>query len=582
MQNLVQMLKEYDIKNVISIDDGWEMTEGLEEKIEKSGIDANMTVTDFCDTYGIEIDVEEEDGYKEYGDTLIKELENIKDRMPQIFNAIYETLQVDIEAELKTLKRILNQLGGEFAIHIGNKFSHFYRELEGNTLYILDKNMGVNRENEFLDYMVNIIDERKDYNDLVIVYSNDVSGLLEHDQKVEYIESNNSKGNDLEVLYQFWPLAKITDETQLVDGIREMVSKSMYGRALSKMAAIKKISVEKALKDLLHINVDTLDDMIIEAYVEGGKITESYELLIDSLIKKNLLEQIMATDVLNYEKELLRYSTKRSAEIMKSITCKNQYNSMRIKADKKKLLDPDTLLFNIADYSINKGYNNPSMGDIYVFTEARSKKKYDGMLISQECSIMIRMQKYPDNINRKADELLLLLFDIEEVTKENIDKVSKKLDDCIWPIKIDEKICLLRNAKRSMYICPEILDLCGLNASGESKIQFEEEGLEYKSDYSREFYKDYRQIVENKIEDAIVKVRPKEVEIKATEEDIIKNMIVSLAFGVEFKENFQMRRICKIDEKQTLHIIHEYLNGIAKIGVNINPNQKTHKKVVKG
>lgn len=582
MQNLVQMLKEYDIKNVISIDDGWEMTEGLEEKIEKSGIDANMTVTDFCDTYGIEIDVEEEDGYKEYGDTLIKELENIKDRMPQIFNAIYETLQVDIEAELKTLKRILNQLGGEFAIHIGNKFSHFYRELEGNTLYILDKNMGVNRENEFLDYMVNIIDERKDYNDLVIVYSNDVSGLLEHDQKVEYIESNNSKGNDLEVLYQFWPLAKITDETQLVDGIREMVSKSMYGRALSKMAAIKKISVEKALKDLLHINVDTLDDMIIEAYVEGGKITESYELLIDSLIKKNLLEQIMATDVLNYEKELLRYSTKRSAEIMKSITCKNQYNSMRIKADKKKLLDPDTLLFNIADYSINKGYNNPSMGDIYVFTEARSKKKYAGMLISQECSIMIRMQKYPDNINRKADELLLLLFDIEEVTKENIDKVSKKLDDCIWPIKIDEKICLLRNAKRSMYICPEILDLCGLNASGESKIQFEEEGLEYKSDYSREFYKDYRQIVENKIEDAIVKVRPKEVEIKATEEDIIKNMIVSLAFGVEFKENFQMRRICKIDEKQTLHIIHEYLNGIAKIGVNINPNQKTHKKVVKG
>lgn len=576
------MLKEYDIKNVISIDDGWEMTEGLEEKIEKSGIDANMTVTDFCDTYGIEIDVEEEDGYKEYGDTLIKELENIKDRMPQIFNAIYETLQVDIEAELKTLKRILNQLGGEFAIHIGNKFSHFYRELEGNTLYILDKNMGVNRENEFLDYMVNIIDERKDYNDLVIVYSNDVSGLLEHDQKVEYIESNNSKGNDLEVLYQFWPLAKITDETQLVDGIREMVSKSMYGRALSKMAAIKKISVEKALKDLLHINVDTLDDMIIEAYVEGGKITESYELLIDSLIKKNLLEQIMATDVLNYEKELLRYSTKRSAEIMKSITCKNQYNSMRIKADKKKLLDPDTLLFNIADYSINKGYNNPSMGDIYVFTEARSKKKYAGMLISQECSIMIRMQKYPDNINRKADELLLLLFDIEEVTKENIDKVSKKLDDCIWPIKIDEKICLLRNAKRSMYICPEILDLCGLNASGESKIQFEEEGLEYKSDYSREFYKDYRQIVENKIEDAIVKVRPKEVEIKATEEDIIKNMIVSLAFGVEFKENFQMRRICKIDEKQTLHIIHEYLNGIAKIGVNINPNQKTHKKVVKG
>lgn len=573
------MLKEYDIKNVISIDDGWENAEEFEEKIEKLEIDANMTVSDFCDTYGIEIDVEEEAGYKEYSDTLIRELENIKDSIPQISNAIYETLQVDIEAELKTLKRILIQLGGEFTIHTGVKFSDFYRKLAGNTLYILDKNMGVNRENEFLDYVIKIIDERKAYNDLVIVYSNDVSDLLEHDKKVEYLESNNSNGNDLEVLYQFWPLAKITDETQLVDGIKEMVSKSMYGRALSKMIAMKKISVEKALKDLLHINVDTLDDMIIEAYVEGGKITESYELLIDSLIKKNLLEQIMSTDVLNYEKELLRYSTKRSAEIMKSITSKNQYENLRNKANKKKLLDPDTLLFNIADYSINKGYNNPSMGDIYVFTEARSKKKYAGMLISQECSIMIRMQKYPDNINRKADELLLLLFDIDEVTKENIDEVAKKLDDCIWPIKIEEKICLLRNAKRSMYICSEILDLCGLNVSGEAKIQFEEESLEYKSDHSREFYKDFRQAVENKIEDVIAKVCSKEI---GATEDTIRNMIISLAFGVEFKENFQMRRICKIDEKQTLHIIHEYLNGIAKIGVKVNPNQKTRRKDVKG
>ncbi len=579
MQDLVQMLKEYDIKNVISIDDGWEIAEKLEEKIEKAGLDADVTVSDICDKYGIEIEAEEEAAYTEYSYTLIKELESIKDKMPQIFNAIYETLQDDIEVELKTLKNILIYLGEEkFTIHTGVKFTNSYRELKGNTLYILDKDMGKNRENEFLDYIINIIDERKDYNDLVIVYSNEVAGLLEHDKKVEYIESNNSKGNDLEILYQFWPLSKITDETQLVTGIKEMVSKSMYGKALSKMIAIKKFSVDMALKDLLHINVDNLDDMIIEAYVEGGKITESYELLIDSLIKKNLLEQILSTDVLNYEKELLRYSSKRSTEIMKSISSKSQYGNLRNETNKKKLLDSDTLLFNIADYSINKGYNNPSMGDIYVFTESRSKNKYAGMLISQECSIMIRMEKYPDIIKRKADELLLLLFDIEEVTKDNVDKVAKKLDDCIWPIKIDEKICLLRNTKRSMYISPEILDLCGLNASGKAKIQFEEESLEYKSVYSQEFYKDFKQVVENKIENMVDKLIPRELE---NAEDTYKNMIISLAFGVEFKEDFDIQRICKIDEKQTLHIIHEYLNGIAKIGVKVNPNHKTRKKDVK-
>lgn len=49
-------------------------------------------------------------------------------------------------------------------------------------------------------------------------------------------------------------------------------------------------------------------------------------------------------------------------------------------------------------------------------------------------------------------------------------------------------------------------------------------------------------------------------------------MIISLAYGVEFKEDFELQRICKIDEKQTLHIIHEYLNDIAKIGLNVYPN----------
>ena len=524
MQDLIQMLKEYEIKNVISIDDGWSVAGELEEKIEKSGNDSNITVKDFCDTYGIEIVAEEVASYKEYSYILMKELETVKAIIPQTFFIICETLQIDIDASLKTLKNILCQL-----------------------------------------------EERKAYSDLVIVYSNEVSELLEHDKKVDYLKINN-KGNDLEVLYQFWPLSKITDEAQLVIGMKEMVSKSMYGKALSKMIEMKKISVEKAFKDLLHINIDNLDDMIIDSYIEGGKITESYELLIDSLIKKNLLEQILSTDVLDYEKGLLRYSAKRSELIMeeKGILSRNKYDNLRVELNKKKLLNSGTLLFNVADYSVNKEYNNPSMGDIYVFTEARSKQKYAGMLISQECSTMIRMDKYPNNIKRRADELLLLLFDIVEITKESINDFAKNLDDCIWPIKIDEKICLLKNTKRSMYVTPEILDLCGLNTSGKAKIQFEKESLEYKSVYSREYYKNFKQTIEKKIESTVAQViQTRGIE---TSEAAVNNMIISLAYGVEFKEDFELQRICKIDEKQTLHIIHEYLNGIAKIGLHVFPN----------
>ena len=77
-------------------------------------------------------------------------------------------------------------------------------------------------------------------------------------------------------------------------------------------------------------------------------------------------------------------------------------------------------------------------------------------------------------------------------------------------------------------------------------------------------------MVETKIADTVERV------IKANEiqgvEDTIKNMIISLAYGVDFNGNFEMQRICRIDEKQTLHTIHEYLNGIAKIGLQVIPN----------
>ena len=565
------MLNEYEIKNIISIDDGWVIAEKIEEKMEKTGNDLNITIKDFCDIYGIEIIAEEKERYKEYGHILLREIENVKSSIPQTYLEICETLQVNIDGSLKTLQKILCQLEGIFNIYTGGKFESFYRTLEGNTLYILDKDMGVNREYEFLEYIVSIIEERKAYTDLVIVYSNQVAELLEHDKKVEYLKINN-KEHDLKILYQFWPLSKITDETQLVSGIKEMVSRSMYGKALSKMIELKEISIEKAFKDLFHINIDNLDDMIIDAYIEGGKITESYDLLIDSLIKKNVLDQILSTNVLTYEKGLLRYSAKRAEHIMKErdISTNNKYEKLRIESNKKKLLNSGTLLFNIADYSVNRKYDNPAMGDIYVFTEAKSKQRYAGMLISQECSTMIRRDKYRDNVKRKADNLLLLLFDIVEIKEESIDEYSKKLDDCIWPIIIDEKIYLLKNIKRSMYIDSDILDLCGLNASGRAEVQFEKESLEYKSVYSREYYEDFGQNIEKKIKNTISQV----LRINGIEssDDEVGNMIISLAYGVEFNKNFQLQRICKIDEKKTLHIIHEYLNGIAKIGLNIYPN----------
>lgn len=562
------MLKENEIKNVISIDDGWSISSDFVEKIAEQGLEENITVREYCDLYAIDVDSEEKETYAELVDAPLKILDTDGYKIPKTFKLISESLNVDIDATLKTLKSILIQLQEQFSIYSGVKFESRYKEVEGNTLFILDKDMGVGREDEFLEYILCITKERKERNDLVIIYSHEVAEMLTHDTKIKYIKSNVKKEDNLAVLYQFWPISKISDEELLLSQIKKTMSKSMYGKALSKIIEMKENSIAKAFEDLLQINIDSIDDMIIESYIEGGKITESYELLIDSLIKKNVLEQINQKNVLTHEKVLMQYEEKRANEIIKEkdIRSKNQYNNIRDEAKQRKLLDSKSLLFGMADYSVNKKYNNPSMGDIYIFTEAKSHKKYAGMLISQECSLVIRAEYPTDEPKRKADELLLLLFDFEEITKENV----KKQKDGIGPIKIGDKVCYLKNTKKSMYVCAELLDLCSLNSLGEANMSFDKKCLAHKSVLSKLYYDKVITNLRKKIDEKITQATAERgIEIKDSN---ISNLVVSLAYGIEYTGNFELRRICRVDEKHTLHIIHEYLNGIAKIGLPVIPN----------
>lgn len=572
------MLKEYEIKNVISIDDGWSVAESLREKLEMKQISENTTIRDYCEEFLFEIIPEEKSQYENIKDELLKDIESFETEIPNLYAEICENLGVTIDSALRNLKTVLDRISMQekISIHYDVEFKGIYQTMQGNTLYILDKNMGVGKEDAVIQYILNIIEKRKDCRDLVIVYSGEVKDLLTHSKKLDYLNGCNVGEETISVLYQFWPLDKTIDEAMLISGIKKMFSKSAYGKALSKMITNKQLSIDKAFSDLIQINIDNLDNMIIESYVEGGKITESYELLIDSLIRRNELELITSSDVLTYEKGLLQYEEKRAKEILieQEIDTTKKYRRFQNKSRKKKVIESvakEVMLYNIANYSVNQEYSNPAMGDIYLLTDARNNKKCAGMLISQECSTMIRKGNFEDRPRRSASELLLLLFDIVEISESTIeDRLIDKLDNCIWPVKIDDKICLLENTKKSMYVKPELLDLCGMNSDGRANIAFDKKALEYKSVYAKEYYEDFKQVVEQKIQDVIQEVI-EENGIKRKDANI-RNMIVSLAYGIVYKDNFELQRICRLDEKHSLHIIHEYLNGIGKIGLPIVPN----------
>ena len=65
------MLKEYEIKNIVSVDDDWGVAEGLLDKIAAQGIEANSTVKDYCDLYAIDIAAEETEVFREHSHTAL-------------------------------------------------------------------------------------------------------------------------------------------------------------------------------------------------------------------------------------------------------------------------------------------------------------------------------------------------------------------------------------------------------------------------------------------------------------------------------------------------------------------------------
>lgn len=574
------MLKEYEIKNVISIDDGWDDTNSLKDKMEKQSLPEDITIKEYCDEYLIEIVHEENSQYEIIKDQCLKDIELFIQEIPETYEEICRTLDVKLDSSLQKLQTVLKEISESGKINVYNdvKFKDEYQELQGNSLYILDKNMGVGKEDEVIEYISDIIQTRKKYNDLVIIYSAEVKNLLTHDKKLQYLNEHDIdiKEKELFILYQFWPLEKVIDENELINGMKKMISKSVYGKALSEIVFNKKLAINKAFTDLVQVDIDNLDNMIIESNIEGEKITESYESLIDSLISRNELNLINSSDVLSCEKGLLQYGEKRANEILEEqeINSNSKYNKFRRESQKKKLLDSvykDVMLYNVANYSVNQKYINPSMGDIYVFIDARNNQKCAGMLISQECSTIIRKNKFEEAPMRSANEFLLLLFDIVEISASTIDdNILKNLDCCVWPIKINERTCLLKNKNRSMYIKPEILDLCSLNSDGKAKISFEKEALQYKSVYAKEYYKDFDSVMKKKINDVVQAATDANI-IKRKDANIRK-MIVSFAYGIRYRDNFELQRICKVNEKHSLHIIHEYLKGIGKIGLPIVPN----------
>lgn len=94
MQDLIQMLNEYEIKNIISVDDNWFVSEGFVAKIVAQGVGKNMSIkNDFIKVF-----------IKCYLMNTFMKLENI-----QTILRIRPCLHLAFERESCIFQRIINR-----------------------------------------------------------------------------------------------------------------------------------------------------------------------------------------------------------------------------------------------------------------------------------------------------------------------------------------------------------------------------------------------------------------------------------------------------------------------------------------
>lgn len=607
MKELIDLLKKHDIKYIISIDDEWEkdLVGVSDEKewrglLKNKGINIDILLEQLCEDYGIVIsDTESTIIHNESLITVedlftsdYPEAENIKQKVMGVI-----TQKNEVDASLNNLKSIMDEIRCQvpLEIHLNFELSDELTRVNGNAVFILDQDMGQYAEGDLLSYIKKLLSTRINYEDIIVVYTNKVSNLFPHEKKVEYIQKEYQDDiiTSLKFLYHLWPIEKVVDKAELTKNLIHEVSKSLYGKSLYKLIDMKRVARDKAFEELMRVSIDEFEEVFTDSYIEGTKVIDVYDQLTDSLINKHYIDLFEEESYKLIVEQLLEYEYRRIEDIKQTISKQKEYDNLRKNTFKKELEKSKQvnsyMKYDVADYSINNRYENIGFGDLLLFKQnVRDEEWSAGINISQECDNILRIQTIKKGVARKNKTYTILKMVAKEIAIENLDELYGKKNDSIWPIEIDKKYYALIPTHDIIRIDTDIVDLCSLNPDGKSSLNANlDEALRFKAYHSKPYFKDFLNMVNNKIKsrfDALVnnddlEKAQQEAAISMVEADndtikigLYKDLILSLSFQVGYNEDgFMLMRICRVESKRSLRLAYYYLNDLGRIGIDTTP-----------
>ncbi|MCQ4921510.1 hypothetical protein NE686_00310 [Tissierella carlieri] len=589
LDRIVDILNEFNIKHIISIDDDWGKR--------NLNIELKVDLYEFIDQHLIEVNDEEQITIENEGISTLEELlvnnseviEKLKTKIRDIINSTEER-----EVSIQSLQEILEKIDEK---DTGIKIEKYYsteinfNDYGENCLFILDKNMGGKETDVVVDSILEINKSSKNRNDLIIVYSNELTEDYDsQSSKLDYLKKKEKKEkeeiNELDLLlisYQIWGIEKTGDPYKLIESINETLLKSAFGNSLHRIIRTKIFIENNTYNELLQIDTDRFFSLANDSLIEGDTILQSLERVFFAMKNRNLY---MNSDETYHDslKNLNTYEKMKIKEIIAKTSSYKNYRKEELIKTLQSSQQDNLSSFSVIDYNINKVYGDVSTGDLFVI---KRQSNYEcGILITQACDCVIRIPANDiQEIKRKAENMKLLILEMEKipnpVTVKYASDIQQKLPEYIWPINIDRDNYILKPTKEIYRLPSYILDLCSLNKEGQACINFDmNEVLKFKSYHSSKYFETLKEryygdefkhegrkisdIIYSKIEEYISS------ELASTIEEVdneIFDATISLKYGVDFKgDKFEIIRIGRVELARTLKIIQNYASYLSVPG----------------
>jgi len=616
---IIKKLKEYKINNIISIDNEW--------KPRRSVVDGDKKLKEFMEQKRIIPNIAENKMIKNKMIETIKDLLNntdkeLNDIRERILKRSEKTIQLDNSlASLDIIFHSIIEVEKDIKIHKESSVDLDLSKYHGNSLYILDRNMGEGYEDVIIDEILQIKNEKKESRNLILIYSSDCGSDYDtHENKIKYLKETYKKDleedNELVIAYQLWAIKKVGDSGKLLEDINEMLSKSMYGASLVNIVNFKKETERSAYKDLLMIDIEDLHGTFNDSFLEGDNIILSFDRIMKALINKNYnCESNWTEEIIKSYQYLIEYE-KRKIEALKNSSLLKQIDTSGANEDdlykvfktehvRNKLMSCilNSSEYAIADYSVNRFFSDISTGDIFRFKRHDLETWEYCMIISQECNNVIRMpiSKVSDNPGRNNTEIKLLMFECDEIpngkiTNSKLGKLNSSIATRIWPICVDKKHYSLSPTERTITIDANILDVCSLNENGKAikdvdiskslRYKGYQSEAYFKSFYNKQFWKEfdkkgktlsskYSSIFEDYLKECGAAI---ECNTKCFEEGVNEKYLnsmqskffddtISMIYGIKYSNNeFVLERVCRIEPKRTLLAIQDYIYKLSRTG----------------